>query len=99
VLFVHGHRPGYFALVTVSQALAAASIASMPVRSVGVITGANSGEWFDGSSFRLPVLSASANFFGSMPPTNQYTEGAWNRALVNVLKVWADRRVGEPLSP
>jgi hypothetical protein len=51
---------------------AAASIASMPVHNMGLITGANAGEWFDGSLFRLPVRSASAYFFGSTPPTIQY---------------------------
>ena len=39
------------------------------------MTGANLGEWFDGSSFTRPARSASAYFRGSVPPTSQYTEG------------------------
>ena len=39
----------YFSPGVTSHAPAAASMASMPVRSVGLMTGANSGEWFDGS--------------------------------------------------
>src|SRR5919199_1921811 len=52
----------------VSHALAAASIVSMPVRSVGSITGAKFGAWLTGSSSSLPAFSVAAYWSGSMPP-------------------------------
>ena len=69
------HDP--FALVSspTNHTPAAASIASMPARRVGSVTGAKSGEWLTGSSFNLPAFSACANVSGSMPPTTQNTAG------------------------
>lgn len=60
-----------FASSVSSQTQAAVSSASMPVRSVGSITGAKFGAWFDGRLSSVPAFSAAANTALSVPPTNQ----------------------------
>jgi hypothetical protein len=58
-----------------SQVWAALTSALTPVLSVGSMTGANSGEWFDGSfctAFWMAGMSvASPNALGSAPPSSQ----------------------------
>ncbi len=65
-----------------NQAPAVASIASMSTRSVGSMTGANSGEWLDGSSFRRPVFSACAHACRSVPPTTRTLKARFTRGRV-----------------
>jgi len=63
-----------------SQIRAAATSAPIPADSVGSITGANMGEWFDGRSLdraaTSPIVVAPSKPAGSAPPSSQYTQGA-----------------------
>src|SRR5262249_17763616 len=61
---------------TESHASAATAIASTPVLRVGCRTGAKWGLWFTGRSFNRPALLARSYVSGSLPPTNQNTDGA-----------------------
>jgi hypothetical protein len=63
------HADQRFASSPASHALAAASIASIPTRRVGLMTGANSGEYLDGSSFKRPAFSACAYIGRSVWPS------------------------------
>lgn len=67
---IGGRPPGDY-----SQARAAAVSAVMPVRIVGSMTGANSGEWLDGRPSTMSLASSTvvtpANRAGSEPPKNQ----------------------------
>src|SRR6185437_12969071 len=57
------------------QARAAAVIAVTPVSKVGWMTGAKCGLWLVGMVASLPAACASAYSLGSVPPTNQNTDG------------------------
>src|SRR5262249_46728122 len=62
------------------QIVAAPVSASIPVDTVGSMTGANMGEWFDGRSRDRaaisPIVVAPSKPAGSAPPSSQYTQGA-----------------------
>src|SRR5690606_12578365 len=68
-----------------NQADAAVSMACNPVLSVGSRTGAKRGEWLLGMSRILPAARAASQVAGSVPPTNQNTDGA-PQARPNSLK-------------
>src|SRR5581483_2840760 len=63
-----------------SQAIVATTSASTPVRKVGWMTGAKCGLWLLGSSLSVPASLAFAYTSGSVPPTNQNTDGTCHSA-------------------
>src|SRR4051812_37721187 len=76
-----GHRADHhWTVAGPSHTRAAATSAATPVLRVGSMTGANSGEWLDGSRATRAMTSAavraSAKSAGSAPPSTQYTHGA-----------------------